>query len=189
MRKTMAALAALGLMAFADRSAADTEAAADNAIISRPDWAEKPNGEDLARYYPERAARLEKEGRATVLCRVDARGRLQDCKILDESPEGYGFGDATLKLVGSFRMRPQTRDGVPVDGGTVRIPMVYRLPEDSAPVGLSIRLSDPAERPAPVSIRIDTRWLMGIVAGLGLVLALGAVGLLLHRERNRAPDI
>ena len=40
-----------------------------------------------------------------------------------------GFGDAAMKLSKLFKMRPQTKDGQPVDGGTVRIPIAFRLPK------------------------------------------------------------
>jgi protein TonB len=29
-----------------------------------------------------------------------------------------------------FKMRPQTKDGAPVGGGTVRIPLSFRLPKE-----------------------------------------------------------
>lgn len=96
--------------------------------ITNPDWAEKPSGDDLARDYPERAARKGLGGRATIVCKVKLDGRLSDCAVVSESPPGEGFGDATLKLAAKFRMTPQTRDGVPVDGAVVRIPVVYSPP-------------------------------------------------------------
>ena len=37
-------------------------------VITNPDWARKPSGEDIARYYPDRALRMEVEGRATLSC-------------------------------------------------------------------------------------------------------------------------
>src|SRR6185437_2281900 len=46
----------------------------------------------------------------------------------EETPKGIGFGKATLALSRGFLMRPQTRDGVPVSGGQVNIPIAFRLP-------------------------------------------------------------
>ena len=40
-----------------------------------------------------------------------------------------GFGDAAMKMSKLFKMRPQTKDGQPVDGGTVRIPIRFTLPK------------------------------------------------------------
>ena len=66
---------------------------------------------------------------ATISCRVNARGTLDGCSIVSEEPGDMGFGDAAMKMSKLFKMRPQTRDGQPVDGGTVRIPIRFSLPK------------------------------------------------------------
>jgi hypothetical protein len=38
------------------------------------------------------------EGSVTIDCAVKPNGRLKDCKILKEVPEGHGYGEATIKL-------------------------------------------------------------------------------------------
>ncbi|WP_411286808.1 energy transducer TonB [Phenylobacterium sp.] len=98
-------------------------------VITQPDWLRKPSGEDIARYYPERAQRMNVEGRATISCTVNARGSLDGCSVSSEEPSDQDFGPAALKLARLFKMRPQTKDGQPVDGGTVRIPIRFALPK------------------------------------------------------------
>jgi protein TonB len=73
---------------------------------------------------------MEVEGRATITCTVNARGTLEGCSVVSEEPGDVGFGDAAMKLSKLFKMRPMSRDGQPVDGGTVRIPIVFKLPKE-----------------------------------------------------------
>jgi protein TonB len=93
-----------------------------------PYWIHKPSGEDMARVFPKAAARAGLEGGATISCRVTAVGTLAECKVAVESPPGQGFGEAALNLGKLFKMGPMTRDGLPVEGGTVNIPIRFRLP-------------------------------------------------------------
>jgi protein TonB len=99
-------------------------------IITRPDWTQRPNADDLARYYPERAQRTETAGRATISCTVTAKGTLSNCSVVSEDPADMGFGDAAMKMSKLFKMRPKTQDGAPVEGGQVQIPIRFQLPKD-----------------------------------------------------------
>jgi hypothetical protein len=74
------------------------------------------------------------EGRAQIRCRIDEFGKLQDCTVSNEAPLGLGFGQAAVAMSGAFLMRPMTRDGQPVSGGQINIPIAFRLPADAPPI-------------------------------------------------------
>jgi len=95
--------------------------------IRNPTWIKRPGPSEFARFYPDRAQRMEQEGAATITCAVTAAGSLTGCRVVRETPSEFGFGAATLKLSQYFKMSPRTVDGRPVEGGQVTIPIRFNL--------------------------------------------------------------
>ncbi len=55
-------------------------------------------------------------GRVELSCIVRLDERLEDCRVVSETPRGRGFGEAALPLARFFRVVPPTRNGVPQSG-------------------------------------------------------------------------
>ncbi|MFT4250948.1 MAG: TonB family protein [Caulobacter sp.] len=128
--------AGLALVALLASSAAGAVWAAnpaapsvEPAVITRPIWLEKPDADDLARYYPADAAAAKAPGRALISCTVALDGRLENCRVVRQSDGPYAFGDAALQLSQFFRMQPKTIDGQAVAGGQVTIPIAFMVPQ------------------------------------------------------------
>ena len=159
---------------------------AEPSVIQRPDWVKKPTGDDLAWAYPERAARLERGGKATIVCGVTTQGALIDCSVISETPPGEGFGAAALKLSKQFQMTPSTD---PEHLSTVTIPIIFTVPEPDTPVGLVLRdyarVSDWASthvKAPPTDVSV------AVVGALGLLIAVLALSAR-ARRRDATKDL
>jgi len=59
-------------------------------------------------------------GRVVVNCLIRIDQRLDDCRIVEESPRGFGFGEQALRATAFFRYRPpMTASGRPIAGQRV----------------------------------------------------------------------
>ncbi|WP_374274308.1 TonB family protein [Brevundimonas sp.] len=124
---------AVGSLVSTTPSSAPSEAGTTNAVeaptapavITRPEWIQKPTGAQLLDVYPNRALDKGVAGSATLRCTVTAAGRLSGCSVASETPGGYGFGRAAMSLTRYFAVSPRLVDGRPVAGAEVDIPIRF----------------------------------------------------------------
>jgi TonB family protein len=90
---------------------------------------QQPNGRDFVENYPEVAAAQTVEGRARIECFVEL-DTTTTCRVMEETPAGWGFGVAALEIARSFRVAPATVNGVPTRGGRIRRTIRFVLPEN-----------------------------------------------------------
>lgn len=75
-----------------------------------------PDAVRLRKAYPPRAYQRRSAGAVTMRCWVSIEGAADGCVVLEEVPEGRGFGAAALGLAAAYRFKPQTSDGKPERG-------------------------------------------------------------------------
>lgn len=120
--------------------------------ITNPDWLVRPTGEDISRFYPPLAMALGLAGRTALQCGVSALGMMENCQALSETPKGIGFAKAAISMSPLFRMRPQSLDGVPVAGATVRIGIHFVLPAHGGELP-----ADPGPPPGDTAMALGRR--------------------------------
>ncbi|MDO8914319.1 MAG: energy transducer TonB [Phenylobacterium sp.] len=92
------------------------------------DWKRVPTSEDLARRYPAKAQSKNIDGVAIITCKAQADGTMTGCAVTREYPAGENFGLATLALAPLFQLKTPHRDGQPIEGREVRLPIRWVLP-------------------------------------------------------------
>ncbi len=125
-------------------------------VVTRPEWETIPDVRDLEAFYPPLARIMAAAGRAVVRCSVTATGDLAGCQAVEESPQGLGFGSAAVTMASRFHMKPATVNGVPVDGGTVTLPLVFD-PKTGAPPLPPPAAVDPRPPASPQTIQLARR--------------------------------
>ncbi|MEZ5960220.1 MAG: TonB family protein [Hyphomonadaceae bacterium] len=92
--------------------------------ITNPRWLRQPR--DLERYYPARALAREIPGQVVLDCLVTVNGTL-NCAVVSETPNGWGFGAAALRIAAEHRMVPASREGQAMEGRyRMRVPFEVR---------------------------------------------------------------
>lgn len=119
------------------------------------DWLKKPTQGDLVAVWPTQAMKKGKGGKALIACIVTAQGGLRDCRAVEESPLGAGFGAAGVTISAQFLMRPATHDGKPIES-QVRIPLHW--PDMPVRTGSYLNRREAPEDLRPDKVVSNVRW-------------------------------
>jgi TonB family C-terminal domain len=95
-------------------------------VFVNPEWIVRPSPQDVAEFYPQAARNRRVDGRVVVQCVINLDTTL-DCVVAEETPGDWGFGAAALEISRKWRVRPATRDGLPVEGGRLRVPLRFSV--------------------------------------------------------------
>ncbi len=77
-----------------------------------PRLVREPSIAEIGRYVPPRARATRTYGDVSLRCTVRLDTRVENCRILRETPSGYGFGDAAREVAqNEYRFRPPTLNG------------------------------------------------------------------------------
>ncbi len=79
------------------------------------------------RFYPPKARNVGREGKAAIDCLITQSGALDDCRLVAESPDRWGFGEAALNMRVLFNARALGKDGRSVIGRRVVVPIAFNL--------------------------------------------------------------
>lgn len=92
-------------------------------VVGKPTWATIPTGEQLRSAFA--GLKVNDTVRVALSCNVAPGGQVAQCALASEEPAGAGIGAAALALAPAFRLSTWTVEGLPVIGGTVKIPLRY----------------------------------------------------------------
>lgn len=93
--------------------------------LQPPSWVAVPGYRELAPHNPGIARNEKINGTILLACHVTAAKRTTGCRVLSESPAGYGFGSGALAAARSFRINPPRRDGRIDETAWVGIPVSF----------------------------------------------------------------
>jgi hypothetical protein len=119
---------ALAIVLTATPASAQTPPA--EGAVTRPEWVRKPSGQDIADVVDRTVNSYDRipVGWAVMSCQVTAAGKLDACRVIVEAPDPGKIGKIALQLSSFFLLKPAMKDGQPIDGGEIVVPIVVAAP-------------------------------------------------------------
>lgn len=119
---------ALAMVLTATVASAQTPPA--KGAVTRPEWVRKPTRQDIADVVDRTVNSSSRipVGWAVMRCQVTATGQLDACRLILEAPDPGLIGKIALRLSSFFQLKPAMKDGQPIDGGQILVPIVVAAP-------------------------------------------------------------
>ena len=119
----------LSLAALAAATPASSCVTAGTTVAIMPvRWAERtPSAEQYRNVYPLRAIERELEGIVVLSCVVQPDRTFDTCRVVRETPPGWGFGEAALVLSRAFIVQPENVDPRVRVGARFEFAVEFRL--------------------------------------------------------------
>ncbi len=92
---------------------------------TRPRWAQRPTVRDMQGAYPASAQRRNVEGRVVLDCLIGTDLAVR-CRSISETPAGYGFAAAALRVAQQYRAAATLEDGRPAAGERAQLSMQFK---------------------------------------------------------------
>lgn len=149
---------ALAIVLTATAASAQTPPA--EGAVTRPEWVRKPSAQDIADVVGRTVNSYDRipVGWAVMSCQVTAAGKLDACRVIVEAPDPGKIGKAALQLSSFFLLKPAMKDGQPIDGGDIVVPIVVAapgfMPRPTYAPGRPSFILTPLTSQKPVSIRM-----------------------------------
>lgn len=120
-------------------------------------WITMPDAELSSQMLPRFAAMLGVSATVILQCRIESDGHPLNCRVLDETVHGLGFGSAARAVVASGEIRAKRINGRPV-GGSFRTRVMFTAPPieaADAPYTVGPKIPDEALRLARTLLSQD----------------------------------
>ena len=112
---------------------------------------------DTLRYYPPGAEKAGIWGSAVIACTLRISGDLENCQLASETPPGWGFGEAALKMAPTLHARPHSVNGEPYEGA-LKVPITFRFPETPSIAPVTVASAAPGSASINCRVGADTRF-------------------------------
>jgi hypothetical protein len=153
-------------------------------------WLSRPRGDQMAAFAPPDAVERGIDGGAVIECVPDDSGRMQQCHVIFEAPEGLGFGAAALKLAPAYRIDARASSGA-IAHPTMKLPIRWVFGGKLTASEIFL-VAHPRWSSAPSFADVETAYLASAAGAVGTITlrcrvgGAGRIGLCVNRDLEAA---